>query len=419
MVSYMASQLVKILSAPFRKLSRKKRDNVIKKSSETETRQELARETDKSETTTEKILDEQIPDTGLDAAQDVTFWKKRFFSQFEADPKSLNALADGLVILSEDISILGPINKIISNLGGSFSLKNDGKIVETLCNTLFFEGHISDMYGNKKREKYLEENGLLQFENAPFLRVCRSSFGLGVFATEDIKADDILFNEKPLIIGKKYDICHNCFSECKSAQYCSLECRLEVEKSYMRELNRRGVDLASYDNVDQIYVKTIGMALTRDCLIQDLPEFKTFYCAPLKHEKLYKVGKWYRIVSELNLLGDPHFDFSSYQYICSLQNTNAFGFGGGDALLKNTTLINHACAANCTYYRAQDCMQVRAVKDIKTGEELTIPYRSCCYNRREVLAEHYGFICQCTLCTRYSEPQTTERLRQLIAYLFY
>jgi hypothetical protein len=419
MVSYVASQDVKIVSAPFRKLSRMKdRTKMIKKLLEAETRHELTKETYESLSTTEKILNDQFHDAGLDATQDVTFWKKRFFSQFEANPNSLNALADGLVILSKDESILGPINQIISNLGEDFTLLNDAKIVEKLLNSSE-EGHVSDVYGNKKREKYLEENGLPQFENVPFLRVRRNSYGLGVFTTEDIAADKTLFLEEPVIIGNRYNICHNCFSDCKGEQYCSSECKLEVEKKYVGELNKRGVDLARFNELSQMYVKAIGMALTRNCSIQDLSEFKTFYCAPLKRECIYRVGMWYLIVSKLNLLGDPRFDFSSYQYICSLYTTNSFSFGRGAALLKLTTLINHACSPNCTYKRVQDHMVVCAKRDIKAGEELTIQYRDTTEDKREELAECYGFICQCALCASRQQPQITEKLKQIIADLFY
>ena len=80
-------------------------------------------------------------------------------------------------------------------------------------------------------------------------------------------------------------------------------------------------------------------------------------------------------------------------------------------LFLNTILINHSCAPNAHEETTEDgnC-EVRAIKDISKGEEITTFYsifEGCTYKkfgcnvkgRRKVLRETLGFDCMCSVCT--------------------
>ena len=80
-------------------------------------------------------------------------------------------------------------------------------------------------------------------------------------------------------------------------------------------------------------------------------------------------------------------------------------------LLLNVTLINHSCAPNAFVERTEDQNnEVRAIKDISKGEEVTIFYK--CFNdytymklgwkvkeRTKVFKKIFGFDCKCCVCS--------------------
>ncbi|KAI0126164.1 hypothetical protein BJ170DRAFT_685405 [Xylariales sp. AK1849] len=70
-------------------------------------------------------------------------------------------------------------------------------------------------------------------------------------------------------------------------------------------------------------------------------------------------------------------------------------------LFTHASLINHACIANDVRSFVGDLMVIRAAKDIKKGDEITLAYRN--RGADEVafhagLEQDYGFTCQCPIC---------------------
>ena len=79
-------------------------------------------------------------------------------------------------------------------------------------------------------------------------------------------------------------------------------------------------------------------------------------------------------------------------------------------LFLNGVLINHSCAPNAYEDKTEDgSIEVRAIKDISKGEEITIFYRSRdCFSYKEfgcnakermtVIKDDFGFDCKCCVC---------------------
>jgi len=88
--------------------------------------------------------------------------------------------------------------------------------------------------------------------------------------------------------------------------------------------------------------------------------------------------------------------------------TNVFGIFDeqtgssiGCGLFLNTSLLNHDCNPNCCYCFENNKLMVTAIRDIKNGEEISIPYISTLdtsEGRRKELKEIFNFDCQCESC---------------------
>ena len=65
----------------------------------------------------------------------------------------------------------------------------------------------------------------------------------------------------------------------------------------------------------------------------------------------------------------------------------------------NCSLFNHSCNPNCFYFGIANMLIVKAIKDIKKGEELTVSYiePKPAYMRKNDLSK-WEFICQCKYC---------------------
>ena len=73
----------------------------------------------------------------------------------------------------------------------------------------------------------------------------------------------------------------------------------------------------------------------------------------------------------------------------------------GAGCYPDTALLNHSCAPNCVLAFAGSTLEVRAIRGIEAGEELTHSYVDLCQPtaaRREILRARYGFECGCSRC---------------------
>jgi hypothetical protein len=359
---------------------------------------------------------------------DDTLWKKRFDAGYQAS--LLNGLADGLVVLFhlKDQSIAPRLESMLRQFTQQEqpfpSIASLKVAIESITSYEMFP--VANCYG--EREEYLKGHGIPQYENKN-VEIRKTSCGLAMFATKDIIVDEDLFVEPATItFSKNIGACYHCSTSIESGvvgscdeHYCSTKCRSDAYVSYQGKLKDRMKYNTCMSRGDVLYVKLIGMALTQNCFIQELPKFGTFYSNPFKKAALISLSKWFTIVDELGLLGDPRFDFTSYNFVYSLRATNAFSFNhegvDSSALFKYTTLINHSCVPKVLWKRStkeKSSMSVYAEKNIKAGEEITLSYgrnNPSTAKRLIDLLTGYNFICNCDLCKR--ETQSSEIMQQL------
>lgn len=86
--------------------------------------------------------------------------------------------------------------------------------------------------------------------------------------------------------------------------------------------------------------------------------------------------------------------------------TNAVAAGDGVGIFPKMARINHGCSsafnAVYTWREKEGTLCVHALKAIGRGEELLTSYmdsKRSRHHRRAFLAEHYGFECQCSVCS--------------------
>ena len=87
--------------------------------------------------------------------------------------------------------------------------------------------------------------------------------------------------------------------------------------------------------------------------------------------------------------------------ICGIYSTNSFE----DGVCFKTSRFNHSCQPNAGFFKRNGQNQLRAIGNIKAGEEINLNYRDELFAgfrnrkyRRQNLFEDWGFLCSCDLC---------------------
>jgi hypothetical protein len=371
----------------------------------------------------------------LQHPNDTSFWKQRAQTQIQVSTKSLNALADGLVASTFD-NLDSEMQLIFASLRMCWtnfrSRERSSKDVKKFLEHTSV-GYISNFFEQRARSEFLEQNGVPKHARETKVEIRKTDRGLATFATKDIMDQEVIFEELPVITSLMNTThCFHCSRQVPSNPtrgehgkvYCTKICRYIAYASYIHVLKERNVTALlkeDFRDGNIVFIKCVGMALTRNCSIQDLTEFKTFHAGAIKHAEVRKVGHWFHIVSTLGLLGDPRFDFRTFQFVDSLVRTNAFGFSfEGSTFFRLATLINHSCEDNADYIVTHNIRLV-AIRSISAGEEIRINYSAeqSCYDRCFQLAYSYGFICDCSKCAGIRVGGNDLLLHKLISARFH
>ena len=104
-----------------------------------------------------------------------------------------------------------------------------------------------------------------------------------------------------------------------------------------------------------------------------------------------------------------------------LENNKAIPLENRDCamLLLNLALVNHSCVPNSELGRIGLCVELRAIKDISKGEEITIfyglvgDYGDLFRKRKTHMKNKVGFVCKCLMCLR-QVPYQKNTLKKLI-----
>lgn len=95
---------------------------------------------------------------------------------------------------------------------------------------------------------------------------------------------------------------------------------------------------------------------------------------------------------------------------------NHFNVDGNDIVYRNISRINHSCTPNCAHAfdRTTQKGQIRALRDIPAGQEITITYcdlLASSSQRKHHLNYYYKFPCACDACLNPGDLSDTRRAK--------
>ena len=286
--------------------------------------------------------------------------------------------------------------------------------------------------------------------------------GFGIFATEDIPANEVVLVEHPLFsfnddsTGKA--LCHHCHRTittacaCERCQevYCSDQCRKYAASTYHTPIcgtNYKAFEATIMEDSKTslgrgwcVMVKMIGAAAMlprkspgRPNTPLDIPALSVLSrCTDVAElSESMRTESEQSIVNVLSIapmlfnhLGAIAFDNPALDFVCiqTLFDTiraNSFqvGCGGHNSYLAHGIFLwgsffNHACEPNTRYLDASTLSDAfspagkafYSAKAIAKGEELSISYADLSHldppEKKWILKSTYGFECQCKLCKR-------------------
>ncbi|KAF5376449.1 hypothetical protein D9615_008610 [Tricholomella constricta] len=208
-------------------------------------------------------------------------------------------------------------------------------------------------------------------------RIGPSRFGIGMFATRNIKMGDLIVSERPLLVSPI------------AVPPLPLNLPISFEPTLLQIMQARMVE----------HEKRL-----ENCLGRMLPENRAAFLA--LHNSHTEDGS------------GPIFGRIRTNGIGIIEKTKKSDLDAGDygytAVFDAISRINHSCAPNAAYgfTMASFSSQLRAIRDIKKDEEIFIAYCSTSEPtaERQASLKPYGFECTCSLC---SDPTSDALLAKI------
>jgi hypothetical protein len=253
----------------------------------------------------------------------------------------------------------------------------------------------------------------------------REGFGRCMIATRDIQPNELIFRDKPIVIGPRssnYEkiFCVCCYKVSQKLVLCSQKCKFPVCIECSTSDNHKAECelIRSWKlKIENRYSKYLFRALTviRTLLLSE------------KHKEIVNMMECHqnttvqnleidKILNEFECLQSDSDVVQELKRNSSVLNTNAF-----EASILNSdeesislrglypvaALMNHCCIPSIRYvYRRDKTMAVYAAKFIKKGDQIFNSYTKFLWGtqqRRVHLAYSKKFLCKCDRCTDPTE----------------
>ncbi|XP_061621808.1 histone-lysine N-methyltransferase SMYD3 isoform X1 [Phyllopteryx taeniolatus] len=275
-----------------------------------------------------------------------------------------------------------------------------------------------------------------------FERFVSPGKGNGLRATTAIKSGKLLFSSEPLAscVSTKVakDVCHRCFarretllrcSQCKMARYCNITCQKQGWADHKKECKCLRIILPRIPTDSVRLAARLIFALlnpenSRSEELYSLDEHESHLICMSEQKKqglsqlasmleLYLKEEVPELALEMTLPEscrqplDLIAKVTCNCFTISDEELQAIGVG----LYPSLSLLNHDCRPNCVMVFEGTKLHLRAVRDIKPAEELTISYietLSLTEQRQKQLEDQYHFTCRCQKC----DSQDTDTLMQ-------
>ncbi|KAM9817541.1 histone-lysine N-methyltransferase SMYD3 [Neosynchiropus ocellatus] len=253
--------------------------------------------------------------------------------------------------------------------------------------------------------------------------------GNGLRAKAAVRRGDVLAEAEPLACcvstRESARVCHHCFtrretlsrcSSCKSARYCNVTCQKRAWPRHKRECRclRGLLPRVPTDAVRLTARLVFALSSPGESRPEDLysVEEHLSHLASMSQQKRDGLSL---LASMLQLYLQPEEgDLSALPPPCqdpldliAKVTCNCFTISDeelrevGVGLYPSFSLLNHDCRPNCVLMFEGPRAQLRAVRDVRPGEELTISYIETLLDsegRQKQLQEQFHFSCSCCRC---------------------
>uniref|UniRef100_A0A8D3CJ29 [histone H3]-lysine(4) N-trimethyltransferase n=1 Tax=Scophthalmus maximus TaxID=52904 RepID=A0A8D3CJ29_SCOMX len=245
--------------------------------------------------------------------------------------------------------------------------------------------------------------------------------GNGLRATAGVRRGELLFSAEPLAscVSNRVrgDVCHRCFtrretllrcSQCKTARYCNITCQKQAWSVHKRECKclRGLLPRVPTDSVRLAARLIFALCQSRRENLTSMSEQKKQGLSQLASMlELYLRQEAPDLAQEMTSSLPP--SCREPLSLIAKVTCNCFTVSDGElqeigvGLYPSLSLLNHDCRPNCVMVFEGTKLQLRAVRDIKPEEELTISYietLSLTEDRQRQLEEQYHFTCHCQRC---------------------
>ena len=246
------------------------------------------------------------------------------------------------------------------------------------------------------------------------------------FYVEAMKDRRTCFKCKLTVTGKK--ACLFTCNKCHAITYCGEECqRADWDRHewncvpvMVKEIPGKGRGLVAATNIkigEQIFMDNSVIKLNTNAQGLPLdPDFMTSLKEQIEKFPTEAKSQYYKLKTreaDDNIFHLSQSDFEVFKLFH--HNCRIFHVGNSDhfaaVLHLNVALVNHSCVPNATLgdlgkdWVQANCHELRAIKDISKGEEITTcyyldvkKYGSILRKRKTAFKKQNGFDCKCPMC---------------------
>ena len=302
--------------------------------------------------------------------------KGRSKEQLANNLDDINKIDEIYDLMSENSKKLYNIENIKKTLNEK---KNNIKGIFNRKEMLNYEKTCFEIINGKK---YYLDSLNKEFKNADFFSAnliqesYNTSKGNHYIAKEDIKEGTLLIVEKPLMSIYEEEIkkFSSTFEKFQKMGFSSNELALEILFTNFKD--------------------RIAFTEEKKFLIEKISQLSSFELDTMNKTKEERMKTFEYTEDNIR-------DIISTNAILTLRNDRKkiapieLCYG----LYINSSFFNHSCDPNCFYYGIANMLIVKAIKDIKKGEELTVAYiePKPAYMRKNELSK-WGFNCDCKYC---------------------
>jgi hypothetical protein len=263
-------------------------------------------------------------------------------------------------------------------------------------------------------------------------------YGRGIYATQDLKAGDIICVEEPVIHmvsdQSRYKHCENCFktslwnllpcTETATMMFCSTDCREDyysktIDMTFameddMKLLSEVAVPFGGYKELDDFIINKDLKELNKTIFDYDLSDPED----PDYRKKLMMcfLSLQARDGHEVEEATCEIFNFVSKKtatYLMSLQISNSkehyyqeeyLGLSRSDGVYVSLfrSLINHSCLKNVNFISIGNKNVAVVIRPIKAGEQIFDSYYDKCSSdylkNKDQMMKEFNFQCDCQEC---------------------